>query len=391
MKSMLDTILSGKYDPRSFDSQTGNQLKAFAMQASGDPGDTAEDRWALVFSRLRTPLTEHNWFISRDLRAFLVDTVNINPFIPQAMRELHLQACPGSHTIATYIESWRRENPDFPIDPFKINLDDFIRTIRLSSGVAERFAKGNLHDHDYYFLKYTEWYISSWMCRLYGYKNILDIGSNSRMFGDLITGIIPGSRITLLDLAYKPGVKKVSDRMTEIGADAGDMKIVPASSMDYVCLHNAFEHFCEDSDSRSILEIQRILRPGGRAVIVPIAMSPEYSIMINPVACFYAQKNNYFENILQEEAREHGAHIRFTTGFVSPFARVYSAQQMRTRVLAQTKDLQTRLCVIGFEDTVPAGGTHPELIYGQQLKYDIFTRHFYYTFLEFVKREAPAF
>jgi ubiquinone/menaquinone biosynthesis C-methylase UbiE len=205
------------------------------------------------------------------------------------------------------------------------------------------------------------------------------------MFGEVVTGIVPKAQVTLLDLAYRPGARKVSDRMVEIGADAGDMSMIPNNSMDYVCLHNAFEHFCEDSDTRCVQEIGRILRPGGRAVIIPFMMAPLYTILINPVACFFIHKNNYFERVVQDEFQSHGAQIKFTKGFVSPFARLYNAQQARKRVLAAAKNLDVCLFYISFEDVMSSPGNHDELIFGQQLRYDLFERSPYY-FLEFVKR-----
>jgi acetyltransferase-like isoleucine patch superfamily enzyme/ubiquinone/menaquinone biosynthesis C-methylase UbiE len=78
------------------------------------------------------------------------------------------------------------------------------------------------------------------------------------------------------DLAYSIGIN--GDR---IGGNAAAMPLEDgfASAM---ALHCSFEHFEGDADIRFIKETSRVLRPGGKAVIVPLYLASQYTINTDP-------------------------------------------------------------------------------------------------------------
>jgi len=78
------------------------------------------------------------------------------------------------------------------------------------------------------------------------------------------------------DMAYPMGIN--GDR---IGGDAAAMPLEDdfASAM---TLHCSFEHFEGDTDIRFIKETSRVLRPGGKAVIVPLYLASQYTINTDP-------------------------------------------------------------------------------------------------------------
>ena len=47
-------------------------------------------------------------------------------------------------------------------------------------------------------------------------------------------------------------------------------------------LHCSFEHFERDSDSRFVRECARVLRPGGKTVIIPLYLSNRRFIVTDP-------------------------------------------------------------------------------------------------------------
>jgi predicted SAM-dependent methyltransferase len=51
---------------------------------------------------------------------------------------------------------------------------------------------------------------------------------------------------------------------------------LPDASIDKISCHHSFEHFQRDSDIAFIREVQRLLKPGGKACIVPIFIADQY-------------------------------------------------------------------------------------------------------------------
>ncbi len=72
------------------------------------------------------------------------------------------------------------------------------------------------------------------------------------------------------DLEYPDGVHE-----TRIGSSA-DAIPLPEGSVDFMTLHCTFEHFENNADTGFIRECARLLKKGGRAVILPLYMSEAY-------------------------------------------------------------------------------------------------------------------
>jgi len=79
-----------------------------------------------------------------------------------------------------------------------------------------------------------------------------------------------------LDLIYRPGV-----RGWRIGADAQAVPL-PSESVDAMSAHCAFECFQGGSDVGFIREAARLLRTGGRLVIVPLYVDDTHFIATSP-------------------------------------------------------------------------------------------------------------
>lgn len=85
-----------------------------------------------------------------------------------------------------------------------------------------------------------------------------------------------GCKTLRQDIVYPAGIN--GDR---IGGDAAAMPLRDgfASAM---ALHCSFEHFEGDTDIRFIKETSRVLKAGGKAVIVPLYLAQEYIIKTDP-------------------------------------------------------------------------------------------------------------
>jgi len=110
-----------------------------------------------------------------------------------------------------------------------------------------------------------------------------------------------------------------------IEGDAAQIPL-PKASVDKMACHHSFEHFQGDSDTRLVQEIQRLLAPGGRCVIVPIFIGNHFVEVTQQKKpyCHYDQNSQY---IVDPTARITGGE---TCG---DYARIYDVQSFKRRIL----------------------------------------------------------
>lgn len=94
----------------------------------------------------------------------------------------------------------------------------------------------------------------------------IDIGSCQSVLPDLGKRVY-GVQYFKQDLEYPNGIH--NDR---IGCSADDISL-PDGSIDFLTLHCTFEHFENNIDICFVKECARLLRRGGRAVIIPLYMN----------------------------------------------------------------------------------------------------------------------
>lgn len=107
--------------------------------------------------------------------------------------------------------------------------------------------------------------------------HILDIGCGTCVFGFAIAAQSPSSRIFCMDLSHKMArnAKVKWDRCRALMDTMGVVKITMADSehlpysdgcLDYVTCSNSFHHY--PHQEKVVREIYRVLKPGGKAIIV---------------------------------------------------------------------------------------------------------------------------
>jgi hypothetical protein len=125
------------------------------------------------------------------------------------------------------------------------------------------------------------------------------------------------------DLIYPDGIE--GDR---IGGDATAMPLADGFA-DYLTLHCSFEHFEGDADSRLLREAERVLKPGGRLLILPLYTSSTYSIQSDPAT--WKERTVRFED---------DALVCLARGWSETHGRLYDLEHFRDRVLAHLGDLE---------------------------------------------------
>lgn len=145
----------------------------------------------------------------------------------------------------------------------------------------------------------------------------MDVGSEDSAAPSVYRQL-SGWQVYRQDLAYQPGIHG-----EYIGGSASEIPL-PDESIHLMALHCAYEHFEGDSDVGLVREAQRLLKPGGRLVIVPLYLSDRDRIMTDPVVSVPAGMQ--FPD---------GVEVICVPGWWNRFGRLYSVETLQHRVLSQ--------------------------------------------------------
>ncbi len=162
--------------------------------------------------------------------------------------------------------------------------------------------------------KQFEYFLSEELLEFTPDDQVMDVGSWFSPYPDLIHGKY-NCRVYAQDLAYPEGIHD-----KKIGGSAADLPL-PDSCITKIALHCTFEHFEGDADSGFISEICRVLKPGGRAVIVPLYIHQQYTIWTDPSLFASSQ-------IVVDD----GASLYRKVGWNNQFGRHYNPQALFMRV-----------------------------------------------------------
>lgn len=122
-----------------------------------------------------------------------------------------------------------------------------------------------------------------------------------------------------LDLSFPQGRKGF-----DIGADATATGL-PDAFADRMALHCSLECFAADADIRFFAEAARLLRPGGRCVVVPLYVDEQHSVTSSP----FCQ-----DGATRDSADPEGLFLWRDDGYAVPFSRAYSPESFHSRIHA---------------------------------------------------------
>jgi|GEM_PF-3501579 len=173
------------------------------------------------------------------------------------------------------------------------------------------------------------------------HKKKLELFASYTLLGELLTGAyldaagggfsyaggIPARRAVIQDLSIREAVRKRSGPSVEYLESSLSKIPLPDESIDAISAHHAFEHFQGSADHDFIDEVQRILKPGGKAVIVPLFVSRSALEMTN---------RHDFDNWSIDPGRRVVDIEATLPGKLSGnFARIYDSVTFDTRVLSR--------------------------------------------------------
>lgn len=178
-------------------------------------------------------------------------------------------------------------------------------------------------EKDKYIEKRLEYFISENLLDLQADDIVMDVGSWFSPYPDLIRKKY-GCPVYIQDLAYPTGINGWT-----IGGNAANLPLED-NSITKMVLHCTFEHFEGDADTGFIKEVGRVLKPGGRLVIVPLYIHQTYMIWTDP--SMFASKNIPVDT---------GAKLYRNVGWNNQFGRHYSPDAFFSRIANQTNGLKT--------------------------------------------------
>lgn len=165
----------------------------------------------------------------------------------------------------------------------------------------------------------------------------IDVASETSPVPEILQRL-HGCRTYAQDLVYEPGIHG-----SRIGSNAAAMP-VPDGFATKMALHCSFEHFEGDADTRFVQEASRVLRPGGRLVIVPLYLASRYSIETDPLV-----------SGPQGVPFERDAVVVAIRGWANRHGRFYDAPHLLRRVVAAVPELKMKVVrFVNFTDVHPS-------------------------------------
>jgi ubiquinone/menaquinone biosynthesis C-methylase UbiE len=214
-----------------------------------------------------------------------------------------------------------------------------VSTVTLTRRAYEQFLSDILPSHasisaNVDHKKKLELFISYSLLNIHPSSTFLDAAGG----GFSYAGHLSCAKSYLQDLEIRDSVRRrIGDGVTYVEASMSNIPL-DDSSVDAISCHHAFEHFQGTADTDFIKEAQRILRPGGALVIVPIFLSRAHVELTN-----VSEFTNWSA---PEKVRlyDPGATLPGTKS--GSFARVYDLEAFKDRVLAHIDSRQMTMEII---------------------------------------------
>jgi len=224
-------------------------------------------------------------------------------------------------------------------------LDDLSELERgeLSINISELAAFMRQTDYPRFYyrterrVRYALWhYVGLQLAKLSEKAVVLDAGAQDGVWGR-IARRRHRCAVYDADLQYRRGVHG-----RKIGCEVGAIPL-PEESLTAIVSFCAFNCFEGDADKAFLRESSRLLKPGGRLVIVPLCVADEYVNLFDPA--IMARPEN-----LDDRAR----HLAWD-GWGSNFGRWYDRQAFQERFLQNLSGMAVRIEQVKLEQPADSG------------------------------------
>ena len=155
----------------------------------------------------------------------------------------------------------------------------------------------------------------------------MDVAACTSPFSDIVKNIFGVKTTYKQDLVYPRGMHE-----NKIGGYAHETGL-PDNSIDAITLHCSLEHFEGNSDELFFKEVNRILKPEGKCIILPFYFAHTYTIHIDPAFNFL--RNHH--PIIDKEAE-----LRYCNWYQF-HSRHYDVTRLKKRIINNLPDCNISL------------------------------------------------
>ncbi|MEL7533631.1 MAG: class I SAM-dependent methyltransferase [Bacteroidota bacterium] len=209
------------------------------------------------------------------------------------------------------------------VAPYEIDIEGYYQYLERAQYPLTYYG-GGLDPQQNFTEKTLEHYVSLDFLNLQTDSVFIDVAACTSPFFQIIRRLYDVKATYNQDLIFEPGLH--GDR---IGGYGHELHLAD-NSVDGVTLHCSLEHFEDDTDTKFFQELERVLKPGGRAVILPFYLAHEYTIHVDPA---YNLLKNHRPSI------DPKARLRYCSWYQF-FSRHYDPQALQERILSQAPSLQ---------------------------------------------------
>jgi SAM-dependent methyltransferase len=199
---------------------------------------------------------------------------------------------------------------------------EFAEFVRQPCYTGEYKSYGGPTDHCL-LEKALEHFISFKLIKPTGQMVGIDVGS-CKSVAPLILRETFGCQCYEQDLDYAAGIHE-----NRIGSSADNIPL-PDQSVDFMTLHCTYEHFEGGADSGFVRECARLLRPGGRAVVLPLYLNASHVNITGAVSEHERAAITFDAN---------AAHYCVIPEWHNRFGRHYSPAAFMARVVVPCRDV----------------------------------------------------
>lgn len=283
-------------------------------------------------------------FFYRFLHDLIFSTIDINPFFKKTFN--------GKSILKSHISLEHLKDPSLDDRLLKELRDHHIKTSLFSishneykdylreAGYPEWYYGGGKNEKENFVEKTLEHFVSTKFLNLNPDSVFIDIAACNSPFSDIIKKMFGVKDVYQQDLIYPAGI-----RGNKIGGYASEIPL-PDESVDAVTLHCSLEHFEGNSDTMFFKEMQRLLKKGGKIVVLPFYLAHEYTIHIDPVYNFL--------KFHKPDLNDKKARLRYCNWYQF-FSRHYSIDMLKERIVDQTPRLSLEVIKIdNYKEIHPA-------------------------------------
>lgn len=186
------------------------------------------------------------------------------------------------------------------------------------------------------------------LVELHGTWRLLQISENDTyldLAGGLYTyaGRLKAGRQLLNDRYVNPVLRaRLVTHGVELVESPAERLPMPDESVDKISCHHSFEHFRGDTDKAAILEIQRVLRPGGKACIIPLFVARGYFEIVD--VPWTPRSDSQARRVFDPTSPFPGGR------FSGDFARVYDLHAFQSRVLNSIDSGKFSVSIVQLEN-----------------------------------------